>query len=121
MGFKEFAPISQTLLFIMKEILKIEDRSKAIGCRFKIDELNLDSNNNLVVHKYNDLQRTKARLQEARQSVRLLEALFQQKEKEFRMLEPLVELTFDTHEKEWESQEVNTVINNSTDYRNTNI
>lgn len=105
----------------MKEILKIEDRSKAIGCRFKIEELNLDSNNNLVISKYNSIQRTKARLQEARQSVRLLEELLKQKEEEFRILEPLVELEFSTSEKEWESQEVNTVINNSTDYRNTNI
>lgn len=105
----------------MREILNIEDRSKAIGCRFKIEELNLDSNNNLVISKYNSIQRTKARLQEARQSVRLLEELLKQKEEEFRMLEPLVELTFNSTEKEWESQEVNTVINNSTDYRNTNI
>lgn len=105
----------------MKETLRIEDRSKAIGCRFKIEELNLDSNNNLVISKYNSIQRTKARLQEARQSVRLLEDLLKQKEEEFRMLEPLVELTFNSSEKEWESQEVNTVINNSTDYRNTNI
>ena len=105
----------------MKEILNIEDRSKAIGCRFKIEELNLDSNNNLVISKYNSIQRTKARLQEARQSVRLLEEVLKQKEEEFRMLEPLVELEFNTTKKEWESQEVNTVINNSTDYRNTNI
>ena len=105
----------------MKEILKIEDRSKAIGCRFKIEELNLDSNNNLVISKYNSIQRTKARLQEARQSVRLLEELLKQKEEEFRMLEPLIELSFNSSEKKWESQEVNTVINNSTDYRNTNI
>ena len=105
----------------MKKTLRIEDRSKAIGCRFKIGELNLDSNNNLVISKYNSIQRTKARLQEARQSVRLLEELLEQKEEEFRMLEPLVELTFNSSEKEWESQEVNTVINNSTDYRNTNI
>lgn len=105
----------------MKETLRIEDRSKAIGCRFKIEELNLDSNNNLVISKFNSIQRIKARLQEARQSVRLLEDLLKQKEEEFRMLEPLVELEFSTTEKEWESQEVNTVINNSTDYRNTNI
>ena len=105
----------------MKEILKIEDRSKAIGCKFKIDELNLDSNNNLVIYKYNEIQRTKARLQEARQSVRLLEELLKEKEEEFRMLGPLVELTFGTHEKEWESTEVNAAIINSTDYRNTNI
>ena len=98
-----------------------EDRSKAIGCRFKIDELNLDSNNNLVISKYNSIQRTKARLQEARQSVRCLESILNDQEEEFRMLEPLVELEFSTTEKEWESQEVNTVISNSTDYRNTNI
>jgi hypothetical protein len=105
----------------MKEILKIEDRSKAIGCRFKINELNLDSNNNLVIYKYNEIQKTKSRLQEARQSVRYLESILNEQENEFRMLEPLVELTFKSTEKEWESQEVNTVINNSTDYRNTNI
>ena len=105
----------------MKEILNIEDRSKAIGCRFKINELNLDSNNNLVIYKYNEMQKTKNRLQEARQSVRYLESILKEQEEEFRMLEPLVELTFASIEKEWESQEVNTVINNSTDYRNTNI
>ena len=105
----------------MKEILKIEDRSKVTDCTFRIPELNIDSNRNLVILMYNEIQRTKSRLQEARQSVRLLEELLQQKEKEFRMLEPLVELEFNTTEKEWESQEVNTVINNSTDYRNTNI
>lgn len=105
----------------MKEILNIEDRSKAIGCRFKIEELNLDSNNNLVICKYNEIQKTKARLQEARQSVRYLENILKEQEEEFRTLEPLVELTFDTIEKVWESQEVNTVIKNSTDYRNTNI
>ena len=105
----------------MKEILRIEDRSNAIGCKFKIDELNIDSNNNLVILKYNEMQRTKARLQEARQSVRLLEELLKQKEEEFRILEPLVELTFKSIEKEWKSTEVNTAIINSTDYRNTNI
>ena len=66
----------------MKEILRIEDRSKAIGCKFKIDELNLDSNNNLVISKYNEIQRIKTRLQEARQSVRVLEELLKQKEGE---------------------------------------
>lgn len=105
----------------MREILNIEDRSKAVGCRFKIEELNLDSNNNLVIYKYNEIQKTKARLQEARQSVRYLENILKEQEEEFRTLEPLVELTFDSIEKVWESQEVNTVINNSTDYRNTNI
>ena len=105
----------------MKEILNIEDRSKATGCRFKINELNLDSNNNLVIYKYNEMQKTKTRLQEARQSVRYLENILKEQEEEFRTLEPLVELEFSTSEKEWESQEVNTVINNSTDYRNTNI
>lgn len=105
----------------MKEILTIEDRSKAIDCTFRIPELNIDSNRNLVILLYNEMQRTKARLQEARQSVRLLEELLKQKEEEFRMLEPLIELSFNSSEKEWESQEVNTVINNSTDYRNTNI
>jgi NADH:ubiquinone oxidoreductase subunit D len=105
----------------MKEILTIEDRSKATDCIFKIPELNVDSNRNLVILMYNEIQRIKARLQEARQSVRLLEELLKQKEEEFRMLEPLVELEFSTTEKEWESQEVNTVISNSTDYRNTNI
>jgi hypothetical protein len=105
----------------MKEILRIEDRSKAIGCKFKIDELNLDSNNNLVISKYNEIQRTKARLQEARQSVRVLEDLLKQKEEEFRMLEPLVELTFNSTEKEWESTEIEGAVINKTDYRNTNI
>ena len=65
-----------------KETLKIEDRSKAIDCIFRIPELNIDSNRNLVILMYNEIQRTKARLQEARQSVRLLEELLQQKEKE---------------------------------------
>ena len=37
------------------------------------------------------------------------------------MIEPLVTLNFKVNEKEWESQEVNTLISNSTDYRNTNI
>jgi hypothetical protein len=105
----------------MKEILNIEDKSKAIGCKFKIDELNLDSNNNLVISKYNEIQRTKARLQEARQSVRVLEDLLKQKEEEFRMLEPLVELTFNSTEKEWESTEIEGAVINKTDYRNTNI
>jgi hypothetical protein len=105
----------------MKEVLNIEDRSKAVGCRFKIEELNLDSNNNLVIYKYNEIQRTKSRLQEARQSVRLLEELLKQKEEEFRMLEPLVELTFKSVEKEWESTEIEGAVINKTDYRNTNI
>ena len=105
----------------MKEILKIEDRSKAIGCRFKLEELNTEDNNNLVIYKYNNLQKTKNRLQETRQSVRYLESLLKEQEEEFRLLEPLVELSFSTHEKEWESTEVNAAIINSTDYRNTNI
>ena len=105
----------------MKEILNIEDKSKAIGCKFKIDELNTVSNINLILYKYNDLQRTKARLQEARQSVRLLEGVLKQKEEEFRMLEPLVELTFESVEKEWESTSINGAIINKSDYRNTNI
>ena len=105
----------------MKEILTIEDRSKAIDCTFRIPELNIDSNRNLVILLYNEMQRTKARLQEARQSVRLLENLLEDKEKEFRMLEPLVELSFNSSEKEWESQEINGAVINSTDYRNTNI
>lgn len=105
----------------MKEILKIEDRSKATDCIFKIPELNIDSNRNLVILMYNEIQRTKARLQEARQSVRLLEELLKQKEEEFRMLEPLVELTFNSTEKEWESTEIEGAVINKTDYRNTNI
>ena len=105
----------------MKEILRIEDRSKSTGCRFKINEFNSDSNVNIVIDKYNKIQRIKTRLQEARQSVRVLEELLKQQEEEFRLVEPLVELRFDTHEKEWESTEVNAAIINSTDYRNPNI
>ena len=37
----------------MKQTLRIEDRSKCIGCTFKIEEFNLDSNKNLVITKYN--------------------------------------------------------------------
>ena len=105
----------------MKQTLRIEDRSKCIGCTFKIEEFNLDSNKNLVITKYNEIQRLKTRLNEARESVRLLENLLKEEEEKFRMIEPLVVLNFKVNEKEWESQEVNTLISNSTDYRNTNI
>ena len=105
----------------MKETLKIEDRSKCIGCTFRIDEFNLDSNKNLVITKYNEIQRLKTRLSEARESVRTLECYLKELEEEFRLIEPLVELKFNINEKEWESQEINGAVINSTDYRNTNI
>ena len=105
----------------MKELLRIEDRSKATGCLFKISEFNSDININLVIDKYNEIQRTRTRLQEARQSVRLLEEVLKQKEDEFRLIEPLVELSFDSIEKEWKSTEIEGAVINKTDYRNTNI
>ena len=105
----------------MKETIRTEDRNKAIGCTFKINELNLDSNKNVVITKYNEIQRIKSRLTEARNSVRLLESTLQELESEFRLIEPLVELEFSVNEKEWESKEVHTLIINKTDYRNTNI
>ena len=105
----------------MKEILRIEDRSKATGCKFKLNSFNTEGNITFVINKYNELQRSKTRLQEARQSVRLLEELVKEKEEEFRLLEPLIELEFDIKEKEWETTEINGAVINSTDYRNTNI
>lgn len=105
----------------MKEILKIKDKSKAVGCKFKIDEFNLDSNKNSVISRYNEIQRTRNRLNEARESVRLLENLLNSQEEEFRLIEPLIELEFNSFEKEWESREINGAVINHTDYRNTNI
>lgn len=105
----------------MKEVLKIADKSKVLGCSFKIEQFNTEDNRNIVIYKYNELQRSKTRLQEARQSVRLLEELVKEKEEEFRLLEPLIELEFDIKEKEWETTEINGAVINSTDYRNTNI
>lgn len=105
----------------MKEVIKTEDRNKAIGCTFKINDFNLDSNKNVVITKYNEIQRVKLRLTEARNSVRLLESTLQELESEFKLIEPLVELEFSVKEKEWESKEVHTLIINKTDYRNTNI
>lgn len=105
----------------MKEVIKTEDRNKAIGCTFKINDFNLDSNRNVVITKYNEIQRVKSRLNEARNSVRLLESTLQELESEFKLIEPLVELEFSVKEKEWESKEVHTLIINKTDYRNTNI
>ena len=105
----------------MKEILRIEDRSKATGCKFKLNSFNTEGNITFVINKYNELQRTKARLNETRNSVRVLEKMYKEQEEEFRLLEPLIELEFDIKEKEWETTEINGAVINSTDYRNTNI
>lgn len=105
----------------MKETLKIEDKSKAIGCKFKIDEFNLDSNKNLVITKYNEIQRIKDKLNAARESVRMLENSLRELEEDFRLIEPLVELEFEATDKTWESRETNGLVINKTDYRNTNI
>ena len=105
----------------MEEVLRIVDKSKALGCNFKIEQFNTEDNKNIVVYKYNELQRYKARLQEARQSVRVLEELVKDKEEEFKLIEPLIDLTFHSTEKEWKSTEIEGAVINKTDYRNTNI
>lgn len=105
----------------MKEVIKTENKSRAINCTFRFKELNTQDNNKWILSKYNRIQELKESLNTARENVRSIENILKEEEKEFKMLEPLVILEFPIKEIEWESQEVNTIINNSTDYRNTNI
>lgn len=105
----------------MKETLIIENKNRAIGCTFKISGFNTQENISMVLSKYNRIQEIKESLNIARENVRNIENILKKEENEFKMLEPLVILEFPTKEKEWESQEINTLISNSTDYRNTNI
>lgn len=105
----------------MKEVLKIEDKSKCIGCTFKIDELNIDSNKNFIIYKYNEIQSIKKDLDNARNLVRNLENNLKELEDLFRLIEPLVKLDFITKEKDWESEEINGAVINSTDYRNVKL